>query len=364
MLVISVPRHRSAAGGETWGQRETRPQGPSVRPRAARPAGTSSGPSEKSPGVLAAEARPEVSENSPEEPATEPVMHLAMRTRCEGPGPEPVTAGHGTCRVVARDGARQASGDAEHWWCSPVRLPCEQRGRDPSVSRVSRRLGPSLACLLASSALLAACAHQDRPDPARVDAPSGPQAFEDCELGDGSSVPAAFPKGSIAPPGASEHRFVCALSAQLDALGEPSLFPVAPASEVYRVLWLRSDGHPVSVRFEREGPVAQVRGAQSAGKGLSPSGELLEESAIALSQDGTRDILARVESARFWSPPPAPTDTSVPDRGSTWIFEGVRAGSYRLRVFQRESLAKDAGYTSLAHALIRASGLHIQGAVY
>jgi hypothetical protein len=54
----------------------------------------------------------------------------------------------------------------------------------------------------------------------------------------------------------------------------------------------------------------------------------------------------------------------LPDRGSTWIFEGVRGGTYRVRAFQRETLAKDPAYTSLAHTLVRASGLHIQGTVY
>src|SRR5262249_56012237 len=86
-----------------------------------------------------------------------------------------------------------------------------------------------------------------------VEGAAGTETFEDCELGDGSTVPSDFPKGSLAPVGVPEHTLGCGLSSQLDALGEPSLFPSPRAAEVYRVLWLRSGGHPVSVRFERQG---------------------------------------------------------------------------------------------------------------
>jgi len=128
--------------------------------------------------------------------------------------------------------------------------PCEGGSAGPSLAPVfppglGRHILPVVVL-----ALLSGCAHETyQPAPARVEPPLGQVVFEDCELGDGSSVPSDFPRGSLAPPAAAEHGFACALSAQLSALGEPSLFPLPRNAEVYRVLWIRSGGHPVSVRL-------------------------------------------------------------------------------------------------------------------
>ena len=236
----------------------------------------------------------------------------------------------------------------------------------PSLSGVTKRIAPRHAVLLGFLALFAGCSHDTyQPDPARVQAPAGPATFDDCELGDGSTVPSAFPRGSLARPGPAELTLACGLSTQLAALGEPSLFPVSPSAEVYRVLWLRSDGHPVSVRFERQGTTGQVRGAQTAGKGVGTPGELLEETTSAATPDLVSGVLTRIEAARFWgAAPPTPGDTAVAERGSTWVFEGVKGGQYRVRVFQRETLARDPSYTALARTLVGSSGLHIEGNVY
>lgn len=213
--------------------------------------------------------------------------------------------------------------------------------------------------------LLPGCAHDVYgPSPARVEPPAGQVTFDDCELGDGSSVPSDFPRGALAPPGPTERALSCGLSAQLAALGEPSLFPAPPGGEVYRVLWLRGDGHPVSVRLERQGAAAQVRGAQASVRSASAPGELLEESSGMAPAETLRELLGRVEAARFWAQTPLPSDVVPAERSSTWVFEGVRNGRYQVRVFQREALARDAAYSSLGRALIGASGLHIQGAVY
>jgi hypothetical protein len=228
------------------------------------------------------------------------------------------------------------------------------------MARRSRSAG-----LLGLLALAAGCVHdQYQPAPARVQAPSGPAPFEDCEIGDGSSVPSDFPKGSLGPGSVPEHALACGLSGQLHALGEPSLFPLPRATEVYRVLWLRSGGHPVSVRFERQGDVGQLRGAQTAGKGFGEPGELLEESSALASPAQVRDILGGIDATRFWDPPPAPGSVPSIDSGSLWIFEGARAGEYRVRVFQREALGRAPAFNSLARTLLTASGLHVQGGVY
>ena len=163
------------------------------------------------------------------------------------------------------------------------------RRLEPSLSGVRRTRGSGGGGLLGLLVLAAGCAHDVyQPDPVRVEAPPGQSVFEDCELGDGSSVPSDFPRGSLAPAGTSEHALGCGLSSQLNALGEPSLFPLPRAAEVYRVLWLRSGAHPVSVRFERQGDAGQLRGAQTGGKGLGDPGELLEESSAVASPISSR----------------------------------------------------------------------------
>jgi len=213
--------------------------------------------------------------------------------------------------------------------------------------------------------LLAGCAHQSyEPAPAHVAPPAGQWTFEDCELADGSTVPSDFPRGSLAPPGPPEHAFGCSLSAQLAALGEPALFPLPPVGEVTRVLWIRSGGHPVSVRFERQASAGQIRGAQTTGKGLLAPGELLEETSNPVSAEQVTTLLARIDAARLWAPSPPAAAVPPTDAASIWVFEAARAGDYRVRVFQRETLARDAGFNALARALVGTSGLHIEGAMY
>ncbi|MGZ6133989.1 MAG: hypothetical protein ACXWK9_05990, partial [Myxococcaceae bacterium] len=181
--------------------------------------------------------------------------------------------------------------------------------------------------------LLAGCAHQSyEPAPAHVQPPTGQWTFEDCELTDGSTVPSDFPRGSLAPPGAPEHAFGCALSAQLAALGEPALFPLPPSGEVTRVLWIRSGGHPVSVRFERQASAGQIRGAQTAGKGLAAPGELLEETSNPVSAEEVTTLLARIEAARLWGPAPPASAVPPANTASIWVFEAARAGGYQTRV--------------------------------
>lgn len=238
-------------------------------------------------------------------------------------------------------------------------------GLGPSLFDVRTAGRSGRAGLLGLVALAAGCAHDTyQPAPARVEAPAGASAFEDCELGGGSSVPSDYPKGSLGPAGALEHGLACGLSGQLDALGEPSLFPLPRTAEVYRLLWLRSGRHPVSVRFERQGESGQLRGAQTAGTGLGDPGELLEESSAVASLAQVQDILGRVETSHFWGAPSAPGAVPSLDSGSLWVFEGARAGDYRVRVFEREALARDPAFSALARTLLAASGLHVQGGVY
>ncbi len=227
--------------------------------------------------------------------------------------------------------------------------------------RTIRRSGSGLLGLLV---VAVGCAHDAyQPDPVRVAAPQG-QVFEDCDLGGGSSVPSDFPKGSLAPAGTSEHALGCGLSTQLNALGEPSLFPLPRAAEVYRVLWLRSGAHPVSVRFERQGDAGQLRGAQTGGKGLGDPGDLLEESSAVVSPAQVQELVARIEATRLWGPTDPPARLPSIESGSLWVFEGARGGQYRVRILQRDALAQDPAFSALGRALLAASGLHLQGGVY
>ena len=240
-------------------------------------------------------------------------------------------------------------------------LLARKRGPTLALVRRVRRSGSGLLGLLV---VAAGCAHETyQPDPVRVEAPPG-QVFEDCDLGDGSSVPSDFPKGSLAPAGSSEHALGCGLSSQLNALGEPSLFPLPRSAEVYRVLWLRSGAHPVSVRFERQGDAGQLRGAQTGGKGLGDPGDLLEESSAFASPAQVQELVARIEATHLWGDPAPAAKLPSIESGSLWVFEGARGGQYRVRILQRDSLAQDPAFNALGRALLSASGLHVQGGVF
>ena len=136
-----------------------------------------------------------------------------------------------------------------------------------------------------------------------------------------------FPPDAL--PEASAQRY----TQFLHALHEPSLFELArrdPSAEAYRLLWLRDDDRPASVRF-----VAKPNGTgwfyrrMMGGTGATgPTG--LRNNGISWSwKSRTASFQKTVADADFWSiAGSAPNPHGI--CRSHWVLEGVRSGQYRI----------------------------------
>ncbi len=137
-----------------------------------------------------------------------------------------------------------------------------------------------------------------------------------------------FPMSSLGKPVGQYEWY----SAQLSALGEPSLFSLAGDStaEAYRFTWLRSFHHPIAVRLtpKPDGTgVLTVKIASGAG-GFRP-GLLSQNTSLPLTQEQTQRFRLRLQQLKFWSLPNPVNDGKGTD-GSEWIIEGVRKGRYHV----------------------------------
>jgi hypothetical protein len=136
-----------------------------------------------------------------------------------------------------------------------------------------------------------------------------------------------FPPGAL--PAASERHYM----RFLQALREPSLFELAsrdPSAEAYRLLWLRDDDRPASVRFAiKPGGTGWFYRRMTGGTGAAgPTG--LRETGTAWSwKSRTASFLKTVNDAGFWNVPEIASDSGGFCR-SHWILEGARRGQYRV----------------------------------
>ena len=194
--------------------------------------------------------------------------------------------------------------------------------------------------------LLTACATAQRPelpaDPYAVAA--DPRLIKTDRLGTrtcftamGSRWPDLLPRGALALDVGSflemHHRSPerqdlsqCRCSLILLLLGEDSMLPLAPDSEVYRFTWIPSFHANRSIRVERRGNVYSLH-VKVEGK---DEGALATDRRILLTPTQWQVLQQRLEQARFWSQihfsSPLPY---VYFDGATWLFEGGRNGRYR-----------------------------------
>jgi hypothetical protein len=119
----------------------------------------------------------------------------------------------------------------------------------------------------------------------------------------------------------------------LTAMHEPSLYELSrqnPGAEAYRLLWMRSDQRPATVRFvPKPGGTGWFYRRTAGGTGSTvPSG--LRESGMSWSwKTRTASFLRTVDDAGFWNLASGDSDTPGFCR-SHWILEGVRQGQYRV----------------------------------
>ncbi|MFY2558911.1 hypothetical protein ACN469_14880 [Corallococcus terminator] len=122
----------------------------------------------------------------------------------------------------------------------------------------------------------------------------------------------------------------CFISWLLFRLGERSLWPLAPDTEVYRFTWLRSFLDDVSIRVERRGAVYQIRASWEE-DGIGPGAPRSAGSrSRLLSPSEWAELQRRLARFGFWERR-AWTEGPWGDwlDGSEWVLEGGRGGRYR-----------------------------------
>lgn len=117
----------------------------------------------------------------------------------------------------------------------------------------------------------------------------------------------------------------------LRTMGEPSLWEAsrsAPARETWRFTWLRTWGHPVSIRFDVVGTTATMRYVELDGSGGYAPGAIAIDRSTTISAADWARVSAAVNKAGFWSIP-----TTIPDSGFDgleWIIEATAGGKYHV----------------------------------
>jgi hypothetical protein len=164
------------------------------------------------------------------------------------------------------------------------------------------------------------------------------------------------------PPGALTDASAIRYTQFLRALHEPSLFELASrdtSAEAYRLLWLRDNDRPASIRFaiKPSGRGWFYRRMTGGTGSTQPTG--LRENGMSWSwKSRTASFLKTVEDTGFWSPPNnAPSSQGV--CRSHWILEGVRRGQYR--VVDRCSPGEDDPVRIIGVRAMRLANLKVHG---
>jgi len=140
-----------------------------------------------------------------------------------------------------------------------------------------------------------------------------------------------FPKGTFAE-GPDDGDFLAGwYSAQLRAMGEPSLSVGNPSVGLtaYRFIWLRTFHHPIVARFVlADSGTGTLRLKMTDGAGGYSPGKLTMNSTFPLGVAQTKHILSLLDQVNFWNAPTIPPDEHRGCDGSEWILEGHHAATY------------------------------------
>jgi hypothetical protein len=136
-----------------------------------------------------------------------------------------------------------------------------------------------------------------------------------------------FPVGAL--PQTAAYRYAHFLA----AMHEPSLYELSrqnPGAEAYRLLWLRSDRRPASIRFAaKPGGTGWFYRRMTGGTGSTPPGGFREYGMSWSWKSRTASFLRTIDDVGFWTLTTGGSGTLNFCR-SHWILEGVRQGQYRV----------------------------------
>lgn len=164
------------------------------------------------------------------------------------------------------------------------------------------------------------------------------------------------------PPGALPDASAIRYTQFLKALHEPSLFELASrdrTAEAYRLLWLRDNDRPASIRLAIKPSGRGWFYRRIAGGTGSTQATGLREYGMSWSwKSRTASFLQTVDNAGFWSLPDS-TPSSQGICRSRWILEGARHGNYR--VIDRCSPADDDPIRIIGVRAMRLANVRVHG---
>jgi hypothetical protein len=171
----------------------------------------------------------------------------------------------------------------------------------------------------------------------------------------------AFPQAYF-PAGAFPQTAADRYTRFLTAIHEPSLYELSrqkPDAEAYRLLWLRSDARPASVRFAvKPGGSGWFYRRMTGGTGSTLPGGLREYGRSWSWNSRTGSFLRTIDDVGFWSLAAVGSDTQDFCR-SHWILEGVRQGQYR--VIDRCSPPESDPIRTIGVRAMRLANLRVHG---
>ena len=164
------------------------------------------------------------------------------------------------------------------------------------------------------------------------------------------------------PPGALPDSSVIRYTRFLKALHEPSLFELAShdrSAEAFRLLWLRDNDRPASIRFAiKPGGTGWFYRRMTGGTGSTQPTGLRDRGMSWSWKSRTASFLKTVDDAGFWTLSEGAPDLQGVCR-SHWILEGVRGGQYR--VIDRCSPGEDDLIRVIGVRAMRLANLKVHG---
>jgi hypothetical protein len=96
----------------------------------------------------------------------------------------------------------------------------------------------------------------------------------------------------------------------------------------YRLLWLRSFHHPISVRIEKNGSTVTLNAVELDGAGGHAPGEIVKRIQRALSPTEQNKFLTKLSRIGFWEMKTNQDRLGL--EGAQWILEGTENGRYQV----------------------------------
>ncbi len=150
----------------------------------------------------------------------------------------------------------------------------------------------------------------------------------------------------------------------LRKMGEPSMWKLAKddhAASVYRLLWVPSFHHSISVRIVKSGGSFAVHAVELDQKNDLEPGKIAIKKGVTVTEDQWTWLQVYLDRSRFWKMPSSvkmSLETGLILDGDSLVFEGAEDGRYHVV----ERADADRNYEKLCWFMLRLSGLKVREA--